>query len=239
MYTTLGTGMCFLSVRWDVPAYSSADALRDGTPVAPPGCIIRQHAARIPVSMASRATCAWKVRTLFIGSFKRHTPWSNRVGNQPWVRSGDPICRGMSRPPPEMVLRPVFCQLGFLLARCRLRFRPRRGRYAFPGYPGSPLLSVLPLWIALVHTCVSSPRAAYLGKELFSCSHDHGLSAEVQVVGVCVRFIAVGVVEPRREVRVHPPCLKTRLNVLTRNVCLAVRHNLNAGSSRPYWTVAS
>ena len=63
MYTILETGVCFLSVRWSGSACSSAAALRGEVPVVPPGCIIRQRAAHISVSMASRTTRAWKVRT--------------------------------------------------------------------------------------------------------------------------------------------------------------------------------
>ena len=62
MYTILEAGRCFLSIRWSVSTYSSAVVLGGEVPVAPPGCIIRQRAAHISVSMASRTTCAWTAR---------------------------------------------------------------------------------------------------------------------------------------------------------------------------------
>ena len=73
MYTILETGICFLSVRWSVSAYSSVTALRDETPVVSPGWIIRQRAAHISISMGSRTTCAWNVRT-FSRLFKEAPP---------------------------------------------------------------------------------------------------------------------------------------------------------------------
>ena len=72
MYSILETGVCFLSIRWKVSAYSSAATLRDEMPVVHPGCITRQHTDHISVSMANLATCAWEVRILFIGSFRRN-----------------------------------------------------------------------------------------------------------------------------------------------------------------------
>ena len=61
MYTTLETGMCLLSVRWSVSAYSPTASLRDEVTVALPGCIIRQRATHMYVSMVSRTARAWKV----------------------------------------------------------------------------------------------------------------------------------------------------------------------------------
>ena len=159
MYTILKTGVSFLSVRWSSSAYSPAAAFLNETQIVPPGCIIRLRAAHISVYMASLTACASKARSLCIGSFRRYIPWSNCLGNQPWVRSVGLLCR-RARRAPRAGSTPGIWQSGFLLARWRPRFPPRLGRCAFLGCPGCTLLSVRLPWISLVRTCVSPPRAA-------------------------------------------------------------------------------
>ena len=83
MYGILETGACFFSVLCSVSAYLSAATVRGETPVTRPGYIILQRADHISVFMASLATCAWKLRILSIGSFKRNVPWPNYFGNHP------------------------------------------------------------------------------------------------------------------------------------------------------------